>query len=87
MGVNMGEPETRRCENCEHAKVVPLHMGVYECHGAPPSVIVTNQGIASVFPPVNANQYCGCWTPRATAVVAAPGSGQGKIEVKKEAKQ
>ena len=54
--------EQRNCGNCGHGVAVPASLGQsVECHGAPPQLVVTAQGIVTMFPQPRADWLCAAW--------------------------
>lgn len=67
----MATDQVVKCETCAHSTVTPT-LVTYECHGAPPQVIVTPNGIGAMFPIVPASWGCAMWAPKAPAPAEKP---------------
>lgn len=51
---------------CEHCRYFVPKDGRNECRRNPPSVAVDFEdgGVTSMFPLVDAGEWCGCWAPK-----------------------
>ena len=67
--------EVRNCGNCGHGSPVPVTLGAtVECHSAPPQMLVTQQGIVSIWPQCATSWLCAVWQRKGVEVLAPGGS-------------
>lgn len=61
------EAETvAHCGNCRYFK--EEKEGYETCRRNPPQVMIDEEGnTSSVFPPIVAEEFCGCWAPKLNA--------------------
>ncbi len=54
--------EVRNCGNCGHGQPVPAALGrAVECHGAPPQLVPTPQGLVCLWAQCAPDWWCGVW--------------------------
>lgn len=63
--------EVRNCGNCGHGAPVPATLGqTVECHGAPPQMLATQQGVVSIWPQCAPGWLCAVWQRKGVEVLA-----------------
>ena len=62
--------EVHECRNCGHAYPVPASLGrSVECHGAPPQLVVTAQGMVCLWPQCAPDWLCGQWVAKPVQIL------------------
>ncbi|HJX19118.1 MAG TPA: hypothetical protein VJ437_13125 [Acidiferrobacterales bacterium] len=61
--------ESRTCSSCGNSVPVPAALGrSVECHGAPPQLVPTPQGMACVWPQCSPGWWCAVWIAKPVQV-------------------
>lgn len=74
--------EKRTCATCAHGIGVAHALGrAVECREGPPAVVPTPQGLATMFPQLQADAWCRRWEPKPVKLAAVePVKNGGKSD-------
>ena len=75
----MSARDGRRCGACFFYTPHPAVLGTGQCIHSPPTAVVVGGGVTSMFPPVQADNYCGQYQARDQVAEQGEGRGNGRI--------